>query len=277
MNIVYFGSDVFLSCFTYFLEHHRITALYTYHHDEDYMTEENIVRAAGEHKIPVHYGSITEDRIRQLFLEEGCGMLFAAEYDRRIPVPADLDCFRGVNVHSSLLPEGRSYYPIEAAMERSLSRTGVTIHKLAPALDCGDILAQRELAVTPDMDSVDVYLELGALALSMTEEIMQDPEAAWHRARPQDGKSPYWTRPAADRLTLSHALTRDQARQMFGCFNCMTQVNLGGILYYIRALNTGPARLPLAEWRLDKDLVLYALADGHARLIVHRKSEEDRR
>ena len=34
MKVVYFGSDVFLSCFEYFVEKHQVLALYTYHNDE---------------------------------------------------------------------------------------------------------------------------------------------------------------------------------------------------------------------------------------------------
>ncbi len=55
MKVVYFGSDVFLSCFEYFVEKHQVLALYTYHNDEDYFTEYAIVKRAGELGIPVHY------------------------------------------------------------------------------------------------------------------------------------------------------------------------------------------------------------------------------
>ena len=44
MKVVYFGSDVFLSCFEYFVEKHQVLALYTYHNDEDYFTEYAIVK-----------------------------------------------------------------------------------------------------------------------------------------------------------------------------------------------------------------------------------------
>ena len=58
MKVVYFGSDVFLSCFEYFVEKHQVLALYTYHNDEDYFTEYAIVKRAGELGIPVHYEAI---------------------------------------------------------------------------------------------------------------------------------------------------------------------------------------------------------------------------
>lgn len=43
MKLVYFGSDVFLSCFEYLAADNEILALYTYHNDEDFFQENNIV------------------------------------------------------------------------------------------------------------------------------------------------------------------------------------------------------------------------------------------
>ena len=164
MKVVYFGSDVFLSCFEYFVEKHQVLALYTYHNDEDYFTEYAIVKRAGELGIPVHYEAISSEEIRRYFTEEGCELFFIAEYDRILTLPEELPAFRGINTHSSLLPQGRSYYPIEGAMERELSCTGVTMHKVAQRLDGGDVLAQHTIDITADTDSIDVYLQSAAWA-----------------------------------------------------------------------------------------------------------------
>ena len=164
MKVVYFGSDVFLSCFEYFVEKHHVLALYTYHNDEDYFTEYAIVKRAGELGIPVHYEAISPEEIRRYFTEEGCELFFIAEYDRILTLPEELPAFRGINTHSSLLPQGRSYYPIEGAMERELSCTGVTMHKVAQRLDGGDVLAQHTIDITADTDSIDVYLQSAAWA-----------------------------------------------------------------------------------------------------------------
>ena len=158
MKIVYFGTDVFLSCFEYFVRHHHIMALYTYHNGEDYFTEYAIVRRARELGIPVHYESVTEEEILR-YMEDGCGLFFLAEYNRLLPVPPG-SSFRGINVHSSLLPQGRSYYPIECAMERGLIATGVTLHKVTERLDGGEILAQRRIPVPPEEDSVDISMDM---------------------------------------------------------------------------------------------------------------------
>lgn len=275
MKIVYFGSDVFLSCFEYIAQRHEVMALYTYHNDEDYFTEYAIVRKARELGVPIHYEAVApEDTAR--YFREGCQLYFSAEYDRFIDIPTDLPAFRGVNIHSALLPQGRSYYPIEAAMERGLSRTGVSLHKLVSHLDSGDLLAQREVEIAPDMDSVDVYLRCAAYAREMTEEVLEDLDGAWARALPQTQRLPYWRRPALEKMTLEHSLTRAGAGDMFRRYNALTQVELGGEWYFVTALLSGPAPLGEEERRLAPERWLYRVADGHLRLNVIPKPREGR-
>ena len=223
MKVVYFGSDVFLSCFEYFVEKHQVLALYTYHNDEDYFTEYAIVRRAGELGIPVHYEAISPEEIRRYFTEEGCELFFIAEYDRILTLPEELPAFRGINTHSSLLPQGRSYYPIEGAMERELSCTGVTMHKVAQRLDGGDVLAQHTIDITADADSIDVYLQSAAWARATVEELLEHLDDRWAAGRPQAEKHPYWKRPASELLTLHSEMSRAEALAIFRKYNSMTQ------------------------------------------------------
>jgi len=269
MKIVYFGSDVFLSCFEYFLQHHQIMALYTYHNDEDYFTEYAIVQRARERGIPVHYESITQEEITRYFTESGCELFFIAEYDRILKLPEDLPAFRGINTHSSLLPQGRSYYPIEGAMERDLPRTGVTMHKVAQRLDGGDILAQRTIDITEEMDSVDIYLRCASQAREMVEGVMEDLDARWAAGEPQTGQHPYWKRPADPLLTLCHGMSRKEALAVFRKYNSMTQVELEGAWFYVTDVTTGTGPLYCEVQHLSPTRVLYRVQDGHLRLHIH--------
>lgn len=275
MKVVYFGTDVFLSCFEYFLREHEVLALYTYHNDEDYFTEHAIVKRAGACGIPIHYEAITQEEILRFFDKESCGLLFSAEYDRRIPVPEDFPSFRGINVHSSLLPQGRSYYPIEAAMDRGLARSGVTLHKLAPRLDQGDILAQRIVENLQEKDSIDVYLSCAAYAREMTEEIMQNLEGYWKQAMVQKEKFPYWKRPEDEHLTIAHTMTGAQARAVFRKYNSMTQVQLDDAWYYVTGMDVGTVMPEEGERWISPVRLLYRVQDGHLRLDVRKKEGEE--
>lgn len=271
MKIVYFGTDVFLKVFQYLLSQHEILALYTYHNDEDYFTEREIVRLAHVIGIPVHYDRITEEQIRAYVLGAGCGLFFSAEYDSKIPVPADFPLFRAVNVHSALLPEGRSYYPIETAMTAQRSVSGVTIHKLAAAFDRGDILAQHSFPIEPQDDSVDIYLKSAAAACDLTKKIMSDLEGYWSRARVQTLPLPSWRlSPEAER-TITHQMTVAQAKELYRCFNKLTIVCVDYRAFYVDGFMPGNAVIGNS----DRDIIsvsdrriIYGLADGNVRIDI---------
>ena len=269
MKVVYFGSDVFLSCFEYFLQKHEILALYTYHNEEDYFTEYSIVKKAREMGIPVHYESVTPEEMIRYMQVDGCELFFIAEYNRVLTIPEEVPEFRGINTHSSLLPQGRSYYPIEAAMERGITHTGVTMHKLTNHLDKGDILAQRRITVTDEMDSIDVYLNCAAHAREMIEAIAENMDTYWMSAEPQKEKLPYWKRPDAALLTLHHGMERKEAREVFRKYNTMTQLLVNGEWFHVTAFTDGTGPVDKEVRFLSPTRILYRVKDGHLRLHIH--------
>lgn len=273
MRIVYFGTDVYLSTFLYLVQNHEILALYTYHNDEDYFFEYSIVKEAIKRNIPVHYEDITKERTIEWFEKEKCDLFFSAEYNRLIPVPDNCQSFKGINVHASLLPQGRSYYPIEVAMSKYLLKTGVTFHKLVATFDHGEIIDQANFDITSEMDSVDVYIKCAKVALSLAKKIMKDFDKAWSSAYEQDHKKiyAYWNRPLQEKLLLSHNLTRNDVTEMYRCFNQMVEVELNEKRYFVRAIMLGSEIIDKDFIFLEDDKVLYRLSDGHVRLILRKK------
>lgn len=271
MNIVYFGTDVFIDVFRHLTEEHNILALYTYHNTEDYFGERGIVQLAHLSGIPVHYTKITEGDIRRYIRDEDCELFFVAEYCSVIPVPEDEERFRGINIHSSLLPQGRSYYPIECVMSRGLRRSGVTLHKIAPKVDCGDIIAQKSYRIEDADDSIDVYLKCGRAALKLVRGVMNDFDAAWNAAKPQNTHKPYWKRPDDSEMTVTHRMTVSQAAAIYRAFNKMTMVRIDGLPYYINGFATGNVRIGSRDTDVifvSDSRVLYGLSDGHIRIDI---------
>lgn len=68
-----------------------------------------------------------------------------------------------VNVHASLLPRWRGAAPIERAIESGDARTGVSLMKMEAGLDCGAILAQREIAIAADDTGGSLHQKLARL------------------------------------------------------------------------------------------------------------------
>jgi methionyl-tRNA formyltransferase len=59
----------------------------------------------------------------------------------------DLPPFGCINVHASLLPRWRGAAPIQAVLLHGDDKTGVTIMKMDPGIDTGDILSQRAVPI----------------------------------------------------------------------------------------------------------------------------------
>ena len=246
MKIVYFGTDVYLPTFIFLLKNHTVMKLYTYHQTEDYFSDREIVTLAERLGIPYSYDLITMEEERR-FIAEGCDLFLSAEYDRLIPVLPEEDGFRGVNLHCALLPEGRSYCPVECAMARGLKETGVTLHKLAPRFDAGSIILQRRIPIPETYDSIDLTIECARAADGMIREFLADPDRLWNEAVPQKG-----------------VLTVAEARNRFRIFNRMVRIQIGEKEYNPEFFEIGAAvfgpRVILAQ-----DVVIYGLKDGHIR------------
>jgi len=69
-----------------------------------------------------------------------------------------------INVHASLLPKYRGAAPINWAILRGETRTGVSIITLAEKIDAGDILAQSETAIGPLETAGELHDRLARLA-----------------------------------------------------------------------------------------------------------------
>ncbi|MDR2211717.1 MAG: methionyl-tRNA formyltransferase [Spirochaetaceae bacterium] len=54
----------------------------------------------------------------------------------------------GINLHPSLLPKYRGASPIQEAILRRDSVTGISLQRVAPEMDCGHILAQRTIPLS---------------------------------------------------------------------------------------------------------------------------------
>lgn len=111
---------------------------------------------------------IDEETIAQL-KTFGCDYAIVVAYGKIVP-QAVIDLYpQGmINVHYSLLPKCRGASPVESVLLHGDTVTGVTIQKLALAMDAGDILAQTQVAIKPDETAPQLktrLIEIGTQAL----------------------------------------------------------------------------------------------------------------
>jgi methionyl-tRNA formyltransferase len=108
-------------------------------------------------------------------------------YGRIIPPwMLDLPPYGNINVHASLLPKYRGAAPVQWAIARGETVSGVTTMLLNEGLDTGDILLQKEMAIRPEDTAVTYASRLAEMGADMIVETLRGLEDKTITPIPQD-------------------------------------------------------------------------------------------
>jgi methionyl-tRNA formyltransferase len=108
-------------------------------------------------------------------------------YGRIIPQwMLDLPPLGNINLHASLLPKYRGAAPIQWAIARGETVTGVTTMKIDAGLDTGDILLQQQVQIAPDDTAETLAPKLAAIGADITVETLLRLQGNTIHPRPQD-------------------------------------------------------------------------------------------
>ena len=129
----------------------------------------------------------TNDEFRVQLTALNLDAIVVVGYGRIIPQwMLDLPPLGNINLHASLLPKYRGAAPIQWAIARGETVTGVTTMRIDAGLDTGDILLQRELPIAADDTAETIAPRLAAIGADLTVETMRGlPKGSIH-PRPQD-------------------------------------------------------------------------------------------
>lgn len=123
----------------------------------------------------------------------------------------DIPPYGILNVHASLLPKYRGAGPIQWAIVRGETRTGVTIMRIDAGLDTGDMLLKAETEIDADENAVELGRRLATIGADLLVEALaalaagtiafekQDDSQATHAPllKKEDGLID-WSRPASE-------------------------------------------------------------------------------
>jgi methionyl-tRNA formyltransferase len=108
-------------------------------------------------------------------------------YGRIIPQwMLDLPPLGNLNLHGSLLPKYRGAAPVQWAIARGESVTGVTTMRIDAGLDTGDILLQEEIPIAPDDSAETLAPRMAAAGADLMVETIHGLRAGRIHPRPQD-------------------------------------------------------------------------------------------
>jgi methionyl-tRNA formyltransferase len=181
--------------------------------------------------------------------------------------------FPPVNVHPSLLPDLRGAAPMQWAVLRGYSQTGVSTQFMVKEMDAGDVLLQVTTPLGANENSKELHDRLKVVGGKLLVETLSKIEAGTARPQPQDGS----------RATLAPLLNKELGLVRFADFSALEIHNLvrglfpwpgaytlfhGKRVKLLRSLvATEPARGKPGEFRLEGDRLLVTCAEGTLELL----------
>jgi methionyl-tRNA formyltransferase len=155
------------------------------------------------------------------FAAESPDLIVVAAYGHILPQSIlDIPRHGCINVHASILPRYRGAAPINWAVARGETVTGVTIMQMDAGMDTGDVLHVRELPIGDDDTAESIYPRLADLGAEALVEALGMLRAGTLRRVPQDASrattAPIlkkehgridWSRPAEEVRNLCRGMT----------------------------------------------------------------------
>lgn len=100
-------------------------------------------------------------------------IIITAAYGQIVPDSIlNIPKYKAINVHASLLPMLRGGAPIQYALMNDCKKTGITIMYMINKLDAGDIIEQKEIEITDDMNYDSLYEKLSNLGKNLLKDTL---------------------------------------------------------------------------------------------------------
>ena len=216
MKVAYIGIDILYPVLTSLYDTGcEIIKIFTCKTDN--VTEFNTKTCsfARQHDIPLQMERITREDLKQL-ADLGCKFVLVGGYYYIIPVIDELPI---VNTHPAYLPIGRGAWPMPLTILKGLTESGVTMHRMVPALDEGDIILREKITVYPDKDDLlSLTKRQWSLIPDMVKRLVMDYDNLWKNAYPQEANAEYWEMPTQEDYTVRSDMSFEKADLILRAF-----------------------------------------------------------
>jgi methionyl-tRNA formyltransferase len=216
-------------------------------------------------------GKVTESDIK-VFAEAGVDLVLSAAYDHKIPV-SSTSGLKFINVHGSLLPEGRGPWPQPWILLKHPEASGVTFHTMSQRWDWGEIVLQRPIPLSDCETLGSLVARTTLVARELADQLFNQFEDAWANRRPMEGAGSYWKKPsAADRCVIpeSHVTEIQRMYRAFGDFTLMCP-EAGGPRYQVIKLDSWVEEhgYPVGEMVAESPpLKVFAVRGGYVGVVL---------
>src|SRR5579863_1174950 len=192
----------------------------------------------------------------------------------------DLPPLGNINLHASLLPKYRGAAPIQWAIARGETVTGVTTMRIDAGLDTGDILLQKEIPIEPTDTAETLTPRLAAIGAELVVETLRGLRAGLIKPRGQEH----------EKATLAPILKKEDGRIDFrlsaleicnrlrgfqpwpGAFTTFRKKNL-----HVWEAAPSPKSVPRAELLVEHDALFVGCGSGTTLQLLEMQLEGKKR
>jgi methionyl-tRNA formyltransferase len=207
--------------------------------------------------------------------EQRADVAVVLAYGRILPGPVLVAPVHGcLNLHASILPRYRGAAPIQWAIARGETETGVSLMQMDEGLDTGPVYSVRRIAIGADETAGELAVRLGVLAAEMVRDDVPRVVRGELTAVPQDNAAATsappleknqgridWSKPAAE--------VHNHVRAMTPWPSAFTQI--GGKLLKVlttrRSALAGAREPPGTVMAADSSGVIVACGEGVLELV----------
>jgi len=147
-----------------------------------------VKQAALELGLPVHQPrKVRNAAFREWVADQKADVALVIAYGRILPEGVLHGPTRGcMNLHASILPKYRGAAPINWAIVRGETETGIALMQMDPGMDTGPVYTTRRLPISPDETAGELALRLADLAAIVVREDLPRAVAGELEAVAQD-------------------------------------------------------------------------------------------
>ena len=123
--------------------------------------ESEVHQIANKNNLEIYNPSILDESVIEITKNLNPDLIIVVAYGLILPTEIlNIPKYGCINIHVSLLPRWRGAAPIQHALLSGDTKTGISIIKISPELDAGDILIQESLLIDEEMHKDDLTLSL---------------------------------------------------------------------------------------------------------------------
>jgi methionyl-tRNA formyltransferase len=266
MKLAYCGHDFFEECLSQLiLLGHEIDSIF-------FKSDGNILDHSSKiygHALKIG-AKIIEAPISESHLIElarrGVSGIVSAAYPHKIPAWEEHLEF-AVNLHSSILPEGRGPFPLQQCLYYENVTWGVSLHEVNEIFDAGPLLAQKLFQVNPRWAHRDLAAACKSCGVDVIYDVFSDFSTYWNY-RKNLPLMTYNVRPTMQLRTVDSSISIYEAMRRFRAFSSLGLVvhskfgclvmSEGSIFSYTEMIDQVRCGIPST----DNSSVMVELLDG---------------